>query len=361
MKPRYATGFALLLGLACAKGAGSGEESSDDDGTGSGGGGLSGIGDCPEGSEEVGGDCVDIDECALGTDDCDPVVTCVNDDPGFHCEPCPSGTNDVNGDGTECEDIDECAEQADNCDPLVECVNDVPGFHCGPCPNGTTDENGDGTLCTSSNVVGLDDRHGFDATLFLGTGTYQSDFRAAITTAGKSIVTLNALETANLAGLGALFVQLPYDMNNAPLTASEIAAIVAFVGGGGGLVVIGDGGNGGNQTNLNLLAQNWGVTFSTNPLWPSGLVVSALVAHPVTTGVTSFGLDYGVPMTVTTPAVALNTGGEVALAAVTGSAGSGNVVFISDGCFNNSAGSDYNIFSLSNALLLANIVEFVTP
>jgi hypothetical protein len=287
-------------------------------------------------------------------------VACVNEEPGFSCEPCPAGFTDVNSDGTQCDDIDECAEGTDNCDPLAACLNDEPGFHCGPCPSGTTDTNGDGTLCTTSSVIGLDDRHGYDASSSLGTGTHHAQFRTAVTGAGKSISVLNSLEAGDLVGLGALFVQQPYSQNVSSLSATEISAIVAFVNAGGGLVIIGDGGGGGDQANLNLLAQNWGITFSSSAQWPSGMAFTP-VAHAVTTGVTSFGVDYGVPMTVSTPSVALNSGSSVALAAASGAGGSGNVVFISDGCFNNSATTDYNINSLDNALLLTNILSFVAP
>lgn len=372
MTLRQAVLCAFLAPWACATGAGVGDQPEDDDQGGVGGGSTAangsssssaGGGDCPAGYEKMGMDCVDTDECALGTDDCDPAAECTNLEPGFSCGPCPAGFTDVGGDGTQCDDIDECVEGTDDCDPLAGCVNDEPGFHCGPCPSNTTDTNGDGTLCTpvnGSNVVGLDDRHGYDASSSLGTGSTHAQFRAAITGAGKTISVLNNLDAASLVGLGALFVQQPYSQNTSLFSSTEISAIVAFVNAGGGLVIIGDGGSGGNQANLNLLAGTWGVTFSTTQLWPNGLVVTPL-AHAITAGVTSFGVDYGVPMTVNAPAVALNNGADVTLAAVTGSGGSGNVVFVSDSCFNNSATTDYNINTLHNAVLLDNIISFVEP
>jgi hypothetical protein len=381
MKLRVFLSLALLLPLACAKSV---TEDFDDDGdsdgsggaastttgdggalvTGAGGATVSGSGGsggmaCPQGYEPSGGDCVDIDECTDGTDDCDPLVTCVNDEPGFHCEPCPMGTTDVNGDGTQCDDIDECADGTDDCDPLAGCINDEPGFHCGPCPTGTTDVNGDGTLCQPDGVIGLDARHGFDATVDnLATGSKHAQMRTAITTAGMTYQTLNSLTAANLSGLSAVFVQQPYDSNSSLLSATEITDLVAFVNAGGGLLIIGDGGSGSNAPNINQLAQNWGVTYSSSHSWASGMAFSNLVSHAVTTGVNSFGVDYGPPMTtVNAPAVALSSG--VALAAVTGAAGSGNVVFVSDSLFNNSAGADYNINSLDNAVLLDNILTFL--
>ncbi len=112
-------------------------------------GGFS-CGSCPSGYNDVNGDgtsCVDIDECANGTDNCDTLAGCTNTPGGFSCGSCPSGYNDVNGDGTSCVDIDECANGTDNCDTLAGCTNTPGGFSCGSCPSGYNDVNGDGTSC----------------------------------------------------------------------------------------------------------------------------------------------------------------------------------------------------------------------
>ena len=47
------------------------------------------------------GDCVDIDECVDGTDDCAAEASCTNTEGSFSCD-CPS---DMFGDGTECRPI----------------------------------------------------------------------------------------------------------------------------------------------------------------------------------------------------------------------------------------------------------------
>ncbi|QED28276.1 hypothetical protein FRD01_13765 [Microvenator marinus] len=92
--------------------------------------------------------CDDIDECTEGTDNCDALTTCVNNDGGFTCTSCPAGYSDVNGDGTECVDIDECADTANPvCDTLTTCSNTTGGFTCTACPDGYNDVNGDGTEC----------------------------------------------------------------------------------------------------------------------------------------------------------------------------------------------------------------------
>jgi len=303
--------------------------------------------------------CVDIDECSDMTDDCDPLVTCTNDDPGFTCGLCPMGYNDVNGDGTQCDDIDECSDQTDDCDPLVTCSNQAPGFSCGACPMGYVDINGDGTQCVTL-TIGLDDAHGYAASSKLGTGSAQASLRSAITASGASIQVLNNLDPASLNGLTAVFVQQPYSANL--MTTTQINGLVNFVNNGGNLVIISDGGAGFNSGNLNLLAQNWGVTYGSTALWGSGQAFSGLGAHAITSGVGSFGVDFAPPMiTVNAPAQSLaSASGNFSLAVVDGTGSAGNVVFISDTFFTNSVTADYNINSLDNAVLLDNILAFVS-
>jgi len=113
---------------------------------------------CPSGYSDTNSDgtlCEDIDECALGTDNCDPLTQCTNTPGSFTCSACPSGYTDTNGDGTLCEDIDECALGTDNCDPLTLCTNTIGSFTCGACPDGYIDANGDGTLCVDIDECAL--------------------------------------------------------------------------------------------------------------------------------------------------------------------------------------------------------------
>jgi hypothetical protein len=98
--------------------------------------------DCPTGYTGSGyAGCVDVDECAAGTDLCSPLVTCANTSGGYACAPCPSG---YRGDGFSCADIDECAEQSDDCDDRAGCSNHPGGYQCGSCPLGFS---GDGHSC----------------------------------------------------------------------------------------------------------------------------------------------------------------------------------------------------------------------
>lgn len=68
----------------------------------------------------------DLNECALGTDDCGPLATCENTVGGFECV-CPEGSQ---SDGQGCTDIDECALDTDDCGGGEVCVNAEGGFEC---------------------------------------------------------------------------------------------------------------------------------------------------------------------------------------------------------------------------------------
>ena len=68
----------------------------------------------------------DIDECAVGTDDCDTNADCTHTAGGFSCA-CHTGHE---GDGETCSDIDECAVGADDCDTSADCSKIAGGFSC---------------------------------------------------------------------------------------------------------------------------------------------------------------------------------------------------------------------------------------
>ena len=84
--------------------------------------------------------CVDLDECTLGTNDCNAFATCKNNFGGFSCD-CPKG---YDGDGKTCADVNECATSADDCADVATCTNTPGSFTC-ICPS---DHVGDGRICT---------------------------------------------------------------------------------------------------------------------------------------------------------------------------------------------------------------------
>ncbi|KAK8765935.1 hypothetical protein V5799_007283 [Amblyomma americanum] len=82
-------------------------------------------------------DCIDVDECSEGLDDCVPESqTCLNTHGGYQClskqsKQCPDGyewKNDM------CVDVDECAKGLGACEAQLkeECKNTVGGYVCDP-------------------------------------------------------------------------------------------------------------------------------------------------------------------------------------------------------------------------------------
>jgi hypothetical protein len=216
-------------------------------------------------------------------------------------------------------------------------------------------------------IIGIDDRNGFDASSYLGTGEDYDLFRDVITSLGHTIVPLTSFDAGDLTGLDAVFVKHPYSGSQA-FSASEISALQTFVAGGGGLVAGADGGGGSDShvDNFNDLVSPYGVVFAPSAIDPAGHVVSDLVAHPVTAGVSSFGVDFQRTLiSISGPALDLTvgSGSDDALAVVDGVGGAGNVVLLSDTTLWKDAdtGADYPLTALDNQLLLENIVGYAIP
>jgi len=220
-----------------------------------------------------------------------------------------------------------------------------------------------------ASIIGLDSRNGmYDSTIF-ATGDEYDSFRETITVLGYTIVPVYSFETADLVGLDSLMLKQPYSENSpAGFSDSEISAIHAFVNGGGGLVVHAEGGTGSEDyvDNLNSLVSPYGVVYADLATANSGVMITGLVAHPVTNGVTAFGVDYQRRLiSITSPAIDLTirSGEYNALAVVNGIGGAGNVVMLSDTTLwkDLEAGSNYSLMTGDNRLLLENIVQFTIP
>ncbi|WP_437950182.1 FG-GAP-like repeat-containing protein [Sorangium sp. So ce296] len=103
---------------------------------------------CCDGLTCQSGACTDVNECALGTDNCDANAACTNTPGSFTCA-CNAG---YEGDGVTCTDVDECALGADNCDANAACTNTPGSFTCA-CNAGYE---GDGVTCTNIDECAAD-------------------------------------------------------------------------------------------------------------------------------------------------------------------------------------------------------------
>ena len=213
-------------------------------------------------------------------------------------------------------------------------------------------------------TIGIDDRGGGGANDQLGSGADFSEWRAAIEGLGHTIVPLSGFTAADLAGLDAVFLRQPAWVGIA-LGATEVADLLAFNAAGGGLWLMGEGGFSTTTTvgSFNQLATPLGVTYSPLVFDALGLAVSAFVAHEVTNGVVSYGVDFHRPMSSVAPVLDLTTfiGNEDVLCVRDGTGGAGNVAFTDDtSCWTNAAvGADFGIESVSNRILLENVVAYV--
>ena len=79
--------------------------------------------ECNAGYLDMGGSCVDIDECATDNGGCDSHVACTNTPGGHICGKCPAGFSGLGTAADGCVDIDECQTGEAGCSSGVECTN----------------------------------------------------------------------------------------------------------------------------------------------------------------------------------------------------------------------------------------------
>eukprot|EP00035_Acanthoeca_spectabilis_P021110 m.436374 g.436374 ORF g.436374 m.436374 type:complete len:1646 (-) comp17967_c0_seq1:2147-7084(-) len=107
------------------------------------------------GRELVGGPtgvaCVEINECARNTDNCDGNAVCTDIPGSFQCT-CIVG---YTGDGVSCTNMNECVMDIDNCDNQSTCTDTMGSFTC-QCNVGWT---GNGTACSDIDECALPSTH----------------------------------------------------------------------------------------------------------------------------------------------------------------------------------------------------------
>lgn len=103
-----------------------------------------------------------------------------------------------------------------------------------------------------------------------------------------------------LAGLQVIVVQDVSKIGR-KYSASEVAALRAWVEGGGGLMTLIGYGEPSERTNVNTLLGPFGISYDSEPILPKGggkptVSVTGWTAHPVTAGITALGVDNGYPV-----------------------------------------------------------------
>jgi len=105
-----------------------------------------------------------VDECDVGTHNCDVNADCFNTQAAFTCT-CHAGFTDDNNDGTVCTNIDECTDGLHNCsDAAVGGIcTDNPGSFVCSCDDAISyDEFGDGLRCILKVDECADNTHSCD-------------------------------------------------------------------------------------------------------------------------------------------------------------------------------------------------------
>src|SRR5262249_5603542 len=85
--------------------------------------------------------------------------------------------------------------------------------------------------------------------------------------------------------------------------------VLSFITSGHGGLFIGEDGGGFDEVNMNALVQPYGIQYAGAATDADGRTVTGILPHAITTGVTTLGIDFQLPMTITSPATDLTSGG----------------------------------------------------
>ncbi len=133
------------------------------------------------------GNCVDVNECMLATDDCDANAACANTPGGFTCT-CNVG---YSGNGRTCSDVNECTAMTSNCDANATCTNSTGSFSC-MCNAGFT---GSGTVCTDVNECGSTDNCDANATCTNTPGSFSCACNSGYSGSGTTCADIDECAT----------------------------------------------------------------------------------------------------------------------------------------------------------------------
>jgi hypothetical protein len=212
-------------------------------------------------------------------------------------------------------------------------------------------------------TIGLDAVHGY-STESLGTGTWYGEMRNQLQGFGYTLAILQDFSPQSLAACDAIFVSQARESAQM-FSTTDISNIQSYVQSGKGLLAIAEAGYSSNATvfNFNTLIAPYGVTVNSAETSPDGYIVSGFVPHPLTTGVSSVGIDYQRRLiSITYPALdlTLGSGESDILAALGGNGSSGNVVIMSDPAPFGHPGDDTNLYQRDNLRLLMNVAAYTT-
>ena len=134
----------------------------------------------------------DVNECFLGTHNCQSFDTCINTDGSFRCTDNERGFSD---NGLTCEDFDECAAGTHNCRDHSTCKNTAGSFEC-PCNPGFFE--GTDSACRDSNEcsVATDNYCTSNATCINTVGSFQCVCNAGYTGNGTFCEDFNECSVA---------------------------------------------------------------------------------------------------------------------------------------------------------------------